>query len=409
MGTYVNNNIVTLGAEVDYDNAVSEIAGLLSIGTRADGMHHFVDVCTANSIKMWAKNKPIKNAKTANITEDDRMNANYGLYIPAMTWPEIVNSTNDAQRFWQYEKPTGPPYEYYRVRDFNGYNHVPVGLTMRLRYEAIYSGTEAKFYVNVGNIGSTDIPMDKVTVEKDTIEATKVSIASMSLYLLITIGSSRYIVNTGKSFTNASLGEATISFAIPNNTSGSTLKVYALLGNTSYIPSGTTQLTSTTDTMAQVKFVPLSLSSAMEAEKSVTIADYALLPNLSVSYDFTIPIPEGRFELKNMSLTAETGGAKSAEVNVEIYLRRYSGSSYTTIVGGNQTISGTFAAYSGSLYRFAIGTLNLNKPAAAIAGDRVYLKVSVTKLAGSTPASQYQIVYEQQIHTMTNNDLDSLT
>ena len=50
MGTYVNNNVVTLGAEYDYDDAVREIGALLGVGPREDGMYHLADIVQAESI-----------------------------------------------------------------------------------------------------------------------------------------------------------------------------------------------------------------------------------------------------------------------------------------------------------------------------------------------------------------------
>lgn len=389
-----------------------QLGSLLGVGKRSDGMYHQADFFTANSIKMWARNKPIRHGATGNITEDARADKNYGLYIPAMTWPNIINSTGTADRQWQYLKPRGPQTygEWYRLRDFDGYNHNPVGLTMRMTYEAVYAGTQAKFYVYMGNVGSTDIPMDKVTISKDTITETKVSLSSMTLCLLISIGSTKYLVNTGKKYTASDLGAATITFDIPSSVKGQTLKVYALLAYTSdYIPSGTTTLSSTTDTIAQVNFISLNLTSSMEAEKSVTIAEYSLLPNLQISYGFTTPIPQGYFQITNMFLRAETGGSKTAEINVEVYVRRYSGASYTVITGGNKTFTGSFSLYSGSTYSFNIGSFTLNKPADNKVGDEVWMRVSVLKLAGSTPAAEYQIVRDNKIHTMTEDDLESLT
>lgn len=50
MGTYVNDQKVTLGSSYDYDDAVREIGALLGVGPREDGNYYLADVCEAKSV-----------------------------------------------------------------------------------------------------------------------------------------------------------------------------------------------------------------------------------------------------------------------------------------------------------------------------------------------------------------------
>lgn len=120
MGTYVNNNKVSIGTAYDYDDAVAEVAGLLAVGTRSDGKYHLADLCQANSINKWAKYKPIRSTTEFKITDDERHSRNYGL-------------KQGSDYFFVYEKPRGGT-EWNRILDFDGYNHLaecPMGDTTK--------------------------------------------------------------------------------------------------------------------------------------------------------------------------------------------------------------------------------------------------------------------------------------
>ena len=65
MGKYVNNGVVTLVGNVDYDDAVREIATLVGVGKREDGKYYLADVVTAAGINMMAKYKPHNASRTS--------------------------------------------------------------------------------------------------------------------------------------------------------------------------------------------------------------------------------------------------------------------------------------------------------------------------------------------------------
>lgn len=133
MGRYVNDSIVSLGAEYDYDDAVREIGGLLGVEARKDGYIRLSD-CIVDSIAMWAKNKPFVKVNTlarfSPATAEERAAANYGLTIPYATSPitlmsRYYNQEGDEIRNngWAKRLPKCNDSEPTRLRDFDGYYH----------------------------------------------------------------------------------------------------------------------------------------------------------------------------------------------------------------------------------------------------------------------------------------------
>lgn len=136
MGTYVNNNRVSFGASIDYDNAVQEIAGLLAVGTRSDGAFHLADICQADSINMMSKKKPVRSSATANTATTYKADGWCGFDVSeaiVSTRGDVSGIadkiTRDGWNGWKYAKPRGVTSSYTewnRLRDFNGYNHAAV-------------------------------------------------------------------------------------------------------------------------------------------------------------------------------------------------------------------------------------------------------------------------------------------
>lgn len=133
MGTYVNNNKVSLGTSVDYDNAIPEIAGLLAVGTRSDGKYYLADVCQADSINMMSKRKPVRSSATANTANTYKADGWCGLDVSeaiVSTRGDVSGIKNkmtmDSWNGWKYAKPRGVTSSYTewnRLRDFDGYYH----------------------------------------------------------------------------------------------------------------------------------------------------------------------------------------------------------------------------------------------------------------------------------------------
>lgn len=118
MGTYVNNGKVALGSPYAYNVAVKEVASLVGVGARSDGKYYLSDVCLADGVNMWAKNKPEDHSTPLNLTESER-NANAYSLAFAMDYHESSQKPLNIIKETKYIKPT----TYKRFRDFNGYNH----------------------------------------------------------------------------------------------------------------------------------------------------------------------------------------------------------------------------------------------------------------------------------------------
>lgn len=152
MGTYVNSGIVNLGTAYDYDDAVVEIANLLAVAPRENGMYNLADICQAPTINKWAKNKPFRYAAWNFASKDARDTArkgtpnttgiSHGLKIPIVRnmislagnndrWTYLVsaagskmmNASNPEFPDYQYLRVQGGESEPNRIRDFDGYDN----------------------------------------------------------------------------------------------------------------------------------------------------------------------------------------------------------------------------------------------------------------------------------------------
>lgn len=125
---YIVGNRVNLGSQYDYDDAVKEIADLLSVGTRTDGKLYQSDVCLAENINKWSRCKPIEYPVTRALTAAERKGSAqqqaagifYGIAINGNISQTIDASLADVHNVtFEYKRPT----TYKRLRDFDGYSH----------------------------------------------------------------------------------------------------------------------------------------------------------------------------------------------------------------------------------------------------------------------------------------------
>ena len=125
MGQYVNNNKVSIGTAYDYDDVVAEVAGLLGVGTSADGMYRLADICQAGSINPLARCKPFRYKAYFFATNADRQtaraSANNGFQLVTPTISPSGSSTPHA--VLTYQKVDGTENAPNRPLDFDGYNH----------------------------------------------------------------------------------------------------------------------------------------------------------------------------------------------------------------------------------------------------------------------------------------------
>ena len=129
MGKYVNNGKVSLGTEYNAEEAAVELASLLNVPRRSDGELHPADLFVSANINPWSEKKPIRSSTQWNLTDKERAQQLYGFDVQEVFCNSAGDTidaalANDAS--YEYLKPRGSavsPIEWYRYRDFDGYNH----------------------------------------------------------------------------------------------------------------------------------------------------------------------------------------------------------------------------------------------------------------------------------------------
>lgn len=122
--------IKTIGG-VTYGVSVADIQQTLGRGTGDVGLlcsdQEWYDnngtpaLRDVNKINKFAKFKPVKSSNKGELTLADRQAAYFGFHTPKLIHPSTPNA--DTAK-WVYAKPTaGAPNEWFRLLDFNGYDH----------------------------------------------------------------------------------------------------------------------------------------------------------------------------------------------------------------------------------------------------------------------------------------------
>jgi hypothetical protein len=110
-----SNNIITAPVSIsDVQNVLGVSDNKLSV------------LCTHSNINKWSKFKPIRSDIQGSLSDFSASDGNWGLTIP--TIEDINNLVSEYPNAkWEYNLPRGAGnQEYYRLRDFNGYNHAAV-------------------------------------------------------------------------------------------------------------------------------------------------------------------------------------------------------------------------------------------------------------------------------------------
>lgn len=173
--TMATPNTETLGS------LLSQLGGILGVGRRSDGKYHLSDMCTASSIKIGAKYKPVRHSAEANITEAQRRSANWGMLAKdnASIKANFINVDSEfgavfssyTLEKWEHETPRGTsvsPTEWSRIRDFNGYNHTalpPLAITSSAisvnmnngQLENINANVNGNSQLQYGNISNIEL------------------------------------------------------------------------------------------------------------------------------------------------------------------------------------------------------------------------------------------------------------
>lgn len=153
-----NGNIFTMNTPntETLGSLLSQLGAILGVGRRSDGKYYLADMCTASSIKKWAKYKPNEISKEVNITEADRKAANQGF---SLSWTNNLNTLVSYARAtscsWQYIKVTG----WKRLRDFNGYNHSATLTPYKMLQSTAEEGIVVYSWSNADVVDTTIIPL----------------------------------------------------------------------------------------------------------------------------------------------------------------------------------------------------------------------------------------------------------
>lgn len=105
------NGIITAPVSLHGD-----VASVLGLGT-----YDLATLCTSDKINVWAKYKPVKVNCIPELTERQRYEVDYGIDVAYAMSLDIASLFTKAEEepSWRYIKPEG----YYRLTDFEGYNH----------------------------------------------------------------------------------------------------------------------------------------------------------------------------------------------------------------------------------------------------------------------------------------------
>lgn len=125
---YINNGKIDIPLGYDQDDVVEEIAGLLNVNPRADGLYRIADVCLAENINKWSRCKPIEHPSTSPLTSEQRKGSAdqqadgifYGIKINGNINHNIDASLAQVHDVtFEYVRPT----RWKRLLDFDGYVH----------------------------------------------------------------------------------------------------------------------------------------------------------------------------------------------------------------------------------------------------------------------------------------------
>ncbi len=99
---------------------MSQLGGILAVGTRSDGRYYLSDLCQASSINSFARFKPEDYDKPANLTLEERIENKFGFGATPLIYPIDASIPHAV---YEYRKPNGGEHSRSRLFDFKGYNH----------------------------------------------------------------------------------------------------------------------------------------------------------------------------------------------------------------------------------------------------------------------------------------------
>lgn len=387
-----NNGIITkpINVRADIAYVLGENSG--DVGT----------LCTSNNIKEWSAHKPVEHSSPGITTDQKFAELKYGL-LPGEKLVSTITSGYDGF-YWKYQKPT----TWFRVLDFDGYNHNAVPPVISFSLGHIYTNVPAEGMVTTTFVSDgNDISMLSIPVKVANFSsAQSVALSSWSLVFIIYVpGKNPQLYNTAKSLSQFAVGQAiSIMDAISSSDLGKTVTVLpAMAYPNSEMTEGMHELSGSF--MNQYYLVPLSFTSDMESVMQRTVEYFQWLTGMNIGNSEMLPPATGRnyYSFANIGVvaTAINGGlTKTNTFKLDLLLDR-NGTIYESLTHQEQTITSTSQSspYTWNFTRDSQGFISFS-PSFRLGSTGTYttpqsgdiIKLRATLFSSGTPATELQQV-----------------
>lgn len=350
----------------------------------------FGRLCVNDSIKMFAKYKPLRSNKLGMITEAERRELNYGITFSTYNSASAIASAYDNNTGWQYLKPRGRNgggtgvHEWYRPLDFAnpnnvasyGYNHNCVSFISSVDVPSSYQRR-----TETGNVGyvvrgywtpSNQLPAGNVTWADLAIDGT-LDLDDMYFGIIIKKGSSYYAKTATTTLgSNAYVSEVEILDTQMNALGDGTYYVYPFLYNAQLSWGTVTSLVGGALTLPGISRSQVTISSAAAAANAVVDNLSASVPTTSLLVEFDIlAVGDGNTPIINMAYTIYGGDEPYATT--------------TALTGGTGTFANIIPTSTPTVYYHETYNRRVTFPS--------YVTVVFTYMVGNTPVTDTKTTF----------------
>ncbi len=316
-----SNSGVSIGdLQTVFNTTTEAIGGIIQYGVARD------------LINIWAKYKPVRSSSKAVLSDAERKAVNYGLKVSKYT--SLSNFVSGYSSDYEYNWPRGgsvQPKEWYRVLDFNGYNHnavCPVNSFQGVSGD-VPQGTnlQVSLYLNpqnqspVGSLQWSDLCPDSGNKNMDEYYfGVIIRTGATSTYRIVTMSEP---IGNGNSMQERSLYLPASYFTGDPGTSYTLYPVLSWQAITSIQTGGTYQ--------AGLFSIPNTSPTTFTIRTIQTVVSYAITPGSLVAW-----VDGGKYKV-----SFEGGVLATQPTSGTIYYRIYEGQDTT----GTPVNSGEFLPY----------------------------------------------------------------
>ncbi len=309
-----NNGVIS--APVDIRGDIAAVLGVQS--------GDLAELCQNANVNRWSAHKPVEHNDPWNTTNQKFAELDYGLSIGVKTVSQIISDHSDF--CWTYTKPS----TWFRVMDFDGYNHNAAGPDLYLHTYPVYTNIQSgrmsimvTFYNDADEIPILGIPV-KTTTQSG---APSEELSDWHLVFILYKGQNTpSLFNTDHPLSYFNPGQTIdIDGYISGSDLGATVTIVpALAYPNNQMTPGLHSLAG--GFMNQYNLVPLSFTSAMEAEMSVTVSSFEYLPGMTIGHSQIIDPSTGSntYKFSSVGVVAQgnnTGG-NTCNFTLKLGLRR---------------------------------------------------------------------------------------